>query len=177
MKVIRRQRSVVLIGMPGAGKSTVGILLAKELGLSFLDTDVEIQVQYQQSLQDILENRGYLALREIEEQVILGLRIDSTVIATGGSAVYGERAMDHLKDHAIVVFIDVPLPILSSRINNYDSRGIARQSGMSFQDLFEERSRLYKKCADIQVQGEFLVPADIVAQVIQMLSSSEGYSK
>ena len=165
------QQSIVLIGMPGAGKSTVGILLAKELGLDFVDTDIVIQVKLKMSLQHILEQRGYLELRKIEEQVILDLRLSSAVIATGGSAVYGSLAMNHLKSHASVIFIDVPLAVLYTRITNFDSRGIARRNDQSFEDLFEERHRLYCKYADIRIPGRDLPPAEIVSQIIHNLKA------
>jgi shikimate kinase len=143
--------SIVLIGMPGAGKSTVGILLAKELGMGFVDTDVAIQVREGQTLQEILNTSDYLKLRAIEEQVLLSENIDGKVVATGGSAVYSEAGMAHLKASATVVFLDVPLGELEKRISNFDSRGIARKPNQSFQSLFEERRELYNKYADISV--------------------------
>ena len=101
--------SVILIGMPGAGKSTLGILLAKELGLGFLDTDVAIQVKEKQTLQEILEQRGYLALRAVEEQVLLETDCHQQVVATGGSAVYSHNGMAYLKSCGPVVYLEVPL--------------------------------------------------------------------
>lgn len=143
--------SIVLIGMPGAGKSTVGILLAKELGMGFVDTDVVIQVREGQTLQEILDSSDYLNLRGIEEQVLLSEVIDGKVVATGGSAVYSEDGMARLKDSATVIFLDVPLQELEKRISNFDSRGIARKPNQSFKSLFEERRELYSKYADISV--------------------------
>ena len=143
--------SIVLIGMPGAGKSTVGILLAKELGMGFVDTDVAIQVREGLTLQEILDSSDYLKLRAIEEQVLLSEKIDGKVVATGGSAVYSEIGMARLKDCATVVFLDVPLQELENRISNFDSRGIARKPNQSFESLFEERRELYNRYADISV--------------------------
>ena len=143
--------TVVLIGMPGAGKSTIGILLAKELGLDFIDTDVNIQVREGQTLQNITDHQGYLALRSIEERVLLAEDIRGKVVSTGGSAVYSEAGMAHLKQDATVVFLDVPLAELEQRISNFNTRGIARRPDQSFEDLFEERSVLYKRYADIRI--------------------------
>jgi shikimate kinase len=143
--------SIVLIGMPGAGKSTLGILLAKELGMGFIDTDVAIQVRAGQTLQELLETSDYLNLRAIEEQVLLSEKIVGKVVATGGSAVYSEAGMARLKESAKVVFLDVPLQELEERISNFDSRGIARKPNQSFESLFDERRALYKKYADISV--------------------------
>jgi shikimate kinase len=150
-KINSEANSIVLIGMPGAGKSTVGILLAKELGMGFVDTDVAIQVRKGKTLQEILETSDYLNLRAIEEQVLLSEKIDGKVVATGGSAVYSEAGMARLKDCATVVFLDVPLQELEKRISNFDSRGIARKPNQSFESLFEERRELYKKYANISV--------------------------
>jgi len=157
--------------MPGAGKSTVGILLAKELGLDFVDTDVLIQVQKKQTLQQILEKHGYKQLRVIEEQAILGLAQGDRVVATGGSAVYGERAMNFLGTAATIVFIDVNLDVLRKRIHNYDSRGVARRPEQSFEDLFEERMGLYLKYADIILSGEHKTPSEIVDAIRGELAS------
>ena len=143
--------SIVLIGMPGAGKSTLGILLAKELGLDFVDTDVSIQVREGQTLQEILDGSDYLNLRAIEEQVLLTEQIAGKVVATGGSAVYSKAGMARLKKNAKMVFLDVPLEELEKRISNFDSRGIARKPQQSLESLYEERCKLYRKYADITV--------------------------
>jgi shikimate kinase len=147
----RKQNSVVLIGMPGAGKSTLGVLLAKALGMGFVDTDVAIQVREGRTLQEILNASDYMTLRAIEEQVLLSAHIDGKVVATGGSAVYSEAGMQRLKAHATVVFLDVPLEELKKRISNFDSRGIARKPKQSLESLYEERCTLYRAYADIRV--------------------------
>ena len=155
--------------MPGAGKSTIGVLLAKELGLNFVDTDVVIQVQQHETLQAILEREGYLRLREIEESTILAQNVSESVVATGGSAVYGNDAMAYLKSAARIVFIDVPLEVLERRITNYGSRGIARAPGQSFDTLFAERKHLYQSYADVTVQGGELSPGELVDRIIELL--------
>ncbi|OUS26828.1 shikimate kinase [Gammaproteobacteria bacterium 45_16_T64] len=163
------RQSVILIGMPGAGKSTLGILLAKELGLDFLDTDVAIQVREQRSLQDILDADGYLSLRNVEEQVLLATECHQKVIATGGSAVYSEKGMTYLKSCGPVVYLEVPLDELRRRIHNYETRGIARRPEQSFDDLFEERQRLYRQYADVTVDCDKLGPGEVISEVLAAL--------
>ncbi len=159
--------AVVLIGMPGAGKSTIGILLAKELGLDFIDTDVSIQVREGKTLQNISDEQGYLALRNIEEQVLVTENITGKVVSTGGSAVYSEAGMAHLKQNSVVVFLDVPLTELEQRISNFSTRGIARRPNQSFADLFEERSILYRRYADICVDCSNLPIDEVLQKVLQ----------
>lgn len=163
------RQSVILIGMPGAGKSTLGILLAKELGLDFLDTDVAIQVKEQQALQDILEERGYLELRAVEEAVLLETDCHQKVIATGGSAVYSDKGMAYLKSCGPVVYLEVPLEELRRRIHNYETRGIARRPDQSFAELFDERAALYRKYADITVTCDNHGPGEVIEQVMKAL--------
>ncbi len=143
--------SIVLIGMPGAGKSTLGVLLAKELGLDFIDTDVAIQVREGKSLQQILDEKDHLHLREVEESVLLEADIANKVIATGGSAVYSKPGMTRLKAAGSLVYLDVPLRELEKRIHNYHTRGIAKHPEQSFEALYDERTTLYEGYADITV--------------------------
>ena len=164
------RKSVILIGMPGAGKSTLGILLAKDLGLDFLDTDVAIQVKEENTLQEILEQRGYLALRAVEENVLLTTDCHGKVIATGGSAVYSDKGMAYLKSCGTVIYLDVPLGELRRRIHNYETRGIARRPDQSFASLFEERAVLYRKYADITAVCGDLEPGEMVVQVLEALN-------
>jgi shikimate kinase len=143
--------NVILIGMPGAGKSTIGVMLAKRMAKDFVDTDVLIQVVTGRSLQHILNENGYLGLRDVEEKVILSLDCDSHVIATGGSAAYSSRAMHHLSGQGTVVFLDVPFEVIEARVTDYGTRGIARREEQSFHDLYEERRPLYERYAEITV--------------------------
>jgi shikimate kinase len=165
----RPRRSVVLLGMPGAGKSTLGVQLAKELALDFIDTDVLIQVREGRSLQDILDASDYLTLRHLEEQVLLEIDPPRHVIATGGSAIYSEAGMRHLKSYGPAVFLDVELDELERRIHNYESRGIAMRRGQSFADLFAERRSLYQRHADLTLncngKNQRTVVAELIAQV------------
>lgn len=143
--------NITLIGMPGAGKSTVGIILAKIMSFGFIDTDVLIQINRQKSLQEIIDGSDYLNLREIEEEEILKINIGSHVIATGGSAVYSERAMSHLRSISNVVFLEVEFEEIRRRIHNFETRGIAKTETQTFLELFDERQALYKKHADLTI--------------------------
>ena len=141
--------NLTLIGMPGAGKSTVGIILAKNLSFGFIDTDVLIQINQQKSLQQILDESDHLNLRGIEEHEIMNLNIRSHVIATGGSAAYSTNAMSHLLNISKVIFLEVSFEEIERRIHNFKTRGIAKTEDQTFRDLYDERQSLYKKYADI----------------------------
>ncbi|HEY9118466.1 MAG TPA: shikimate kinase [Marinobacter sp.] len=152
MPATRTASNIVLIGMPGSGKSTVGVLLAKRLGLGFTDTDLLIQQEAGRTLQDIVDHDGYQALRRIEEQVLLKLEVRRQVISTGGSAVYSDAAMQHLKADADVVFLNIPLDVVLERIGDYGARGISRRPDQSLEELFTERLALYYAVADITIE-------------------------
>jgi shikimate kinase len=152
--------------MPGAGKSTVGLLLAKALARDFVDTDILIQSREGKALQDILREEGYLKLREIEEQVLLSANYTNHIIATGGSAVYSEAGMAHLRQIRPVVFLDVPLEVLEQRIHNMDTRGIARPSGQDFADTFAERRPLYQRYATFTIDCRDKSQEQIVEEII-----------
>lgn len=159
--------------MPGAGKSTVGLILAKLTSRDFIDTDVLIQISQGRLLQNIVDTEGHIALRRIEEKIILGLRCHHHVIATGGSAVYSPVAMEHLKSGGIVIFLDVDLLTLRSRIHDFDTRGLAKRPDQSFSDLFEERIILYRKYADITVDCVDLSQEDVCAQIIRRIETGK----
>ena len=144
-------QSLILIGMPGAGKSTLGLLLAKSLAKDFVDTDLLIQLEHRKTRQDILNEQGHLALREAEEKVLLKAQYPNHIIATGGSAVYSSAAMQHLKHFGPIIFLDTPLSILESRIHNMNTRGIARPANQTFADVYAERRPLYLQYADIVI--------------------------
>jgi len=156
--------------MPGAGKSTIGIILAKFLSRDFLDTDVLIQVTEGRSLQDIIDKDGYLALRAIEERVLLDLHCKNHIIATGGSAVYSNAAMEYLKQEGIVVFLDVDIAILKKRLQDIHSRGLVKRPEQSLDDLYAERLCLYKKYADITVLSSNLSQENICDAIIKQLN-------
>jgi len=168
LKIMTQMLSnLVLIGMPGSGKSTVGVILAKMTSRGFLDTDVLIQTSQQRTLQDIVDSDGHAMLREIEENVLLGLLIQNHVIATGGSAVYSDKAMSHLKSHGILIFLDVDLAALKSRICDFSTRGIAKRPGQSFAELFNERLVLYVKHADITIKCKGITQEQVCKKIIE----------
>jgi shikimate kinase len=167
----RTPSNLVLIGMPGSGKSTVGVILAKMTSRDFVDTDVLIQTSQQRTLQDIVDRDGYTALRKIEEELLVCLSTQNHVIATGGSAVYSDRAMAHLKSEGILLFLDVGFATLESRIRDFSSRGIARRPDQSLADVFEERFPLYRKHADIVIKCDGLTQEDVSARIIEEAGS------
>lgn len=163
------QDNLVLIGMPGAGKSTIGVLLAKRLRRDFLDTDILIQTREGKTLQDIVDGMGPARFRQIEEQLLSELRAMRSVIATGGSAVYSTRAMLNLGINGSIIYLDCPLALIEQRVNNHDTRGLAREPGQTLGDLYRERSPLYRKYADISVETGEEQPEQVVERVIQKL--------
>jgi shikimate kinase len=163
----RPDSNLVLIGMPGAGKSTVGVLLAKQTSRGFVDTDVLIQMSHGRKLQDIVDTDGHLVLRKIEENILLGLFLDNHVIATGGSAAYSAPAMNHLKSDGLIVFLDVDLTTLESRVHDFKTRGLAKLPGQSFADLFYERFSLYTKYADITIKCAGLTQESVCMKIIE----------
>lgn len=162
--------SVILVGMPGAGKSTIGLLLAKELAKDFIDTDLLIQLREGCTLQSILDDSDYLNLRRIEEQVLLEASFDHHIIATGGSAVYSDAGMQNLRRLGPVVYLDVELAELRARIHNYDNRGIARRPDQSFEDLFNERKALYQRYADITIDCGEQCQESVLQSLLSALS-------
>ena len=148
---LKPTQNIVLIGMPGAGKSTLGVLLAKAIGYDFVDTDLMIQRQAGMTLGRYLADRGYQALRQLEADVICTLDKVSTVIATGGSAVYSDAAVQHLRASGRVVYLQCALDILDQRIASMDERGIAAPSGQTLADVQAERIPLYEHYAEITV--------------------------
>jgi shikimate kinase len=143
--------NITLIGMPGAGKSTIGIVLAKQLAYGFIDTDVLIQINQQKSLQHIIDESDYLNLRRIEESEILKINIERHIISTGGSAVYSKNAMRHLKDISVIVYLKVGIEDIRNRIHNMATRGIAKAENQTFEDLFYERQELYIHYAETTI--------------------------
>lgn len=164
-------RNLIFVGMPGSGKSTVGVLVAKRLGLGFVDTDLLIQQTAGFTLQDIVNQKGYLALRQVEEQVLLGLDVQKHIISTGGSAVYSDAAMKHLKTGGLVVFLDISLKTVEARIGDYSLRGISKRPEQSLVELYEERSALYSRYADITIQGDTLNQEEVCEALIARLSA------
>ena len=161
--------NLVLIGMPGSGKSTIGVILAKRTSRDFVDTDVVIQSHEHRSLQDIVDSDGYMALREIEEKWVTSLNLEDTVIATGGSVVYSDKSMTHLARNGTIIFLNVTLEVLKMRISDYDQRGIARRPDQSFEELFEERSVLYRRYADITIACDTINQDQVCSAILDAL--------
>lgn len=146
--------NIILIGMPGAGKSTLGVVLAKILGYEFVDSDLLIQKQEKKKLHEIIEESGIDGFKEIENRVNASIEAEHTVIATGGSVVYCEDAMEHLRRIGKVVYLNVPLRILFRRLGNLEKRGVVLKNGQTLKDLYKERVPLYKKYADLVIDIE-----------------------
>jgi shikimate kinase len=144
-------KNVTLIGMPGSGKSTVGVLLSKALGYGFLDIDLVIQQQEGALLQDILDTRGLEAFLDAEERAVCSVQCDKHVVAPGGSAVCREKAALHLKSLGPVVYLRVPLEELNQRIQNLSTRGIAMEPGQTLADVMAYRAPLYQRYADLVI--------------------------
>lgn len=143
--------NIALIGMAGAGKSSVGTELADFLGLAFVDVDVLIEEDQGRPLQEVLNVMGLHGFRALEEKVLLTLDCENHVIATGGSAIYSDAGMEHLEKSAYLVLLDVALPVLEQRVGDFAERGLVKEGGQSFAQLFAERQPLYRKHADLIV--------------------------
>jgi shikimate kinase len=166
----RDRDNLVLVGMPGAGKSTVGVLLAKATGRDFIDTDVLIQAREDRSLQQLLDFLGRDAFIRLETRHLTALGVSRTVIATGGSAVYGAGAMQRLAAGGRVIYLRVPLEVLEQRIRNMGTRGIVKEPHQSLAEIFEERSPLYERWAGITVDCENLTADQVVDTILGALA-------
>lgn len=164
--------NISLIGMPGAGKSTIGPLLANALGLAFLDSDVLMEQQQQKKLQQILDQGGPALLQSLEEQTILALAGQGRVIATGGSVIYSQLAMRHLQNISTVVFLDLPLSVIRQRLGNFSNRGLVRPHNQDIEQLFAERLPLYRRYANITVACDRLAPEEITRQIVSLLGAN-----
>ncbi len=169
-----RKENIILIGMPASGKSSAGILLAKAMGLNFLDTDVVIQAQQGRLLQDLLDTDGMAAFLAIEKTTLLGLSPIATVIATGGSVVYSPEAMAHLARTGIVVYLETALDELTRRLGNMAERGVAIQPGMTIDELYAQRVTLYEQYADAVVNTAGLSVEQTVAQIVAAAEGCES---
>ncbi|WP_300667148.1 shikimate kinase [Desulfoluna sp.] len=167
-------KNVVLTGMPAAGKSTVGVILAKRLGLNFTDSDVYIQAREGRRLSEIIREEGMERFKALEESHLCGMEATATVIATGGSVIYGRRAMDHLATHGLVVYLHTPLSVLLERLSDLEARGVVIQPGMSVESLYHERHPLYMACAHLVIPTEGLTPSGVADVVHEALINREG---
>jgi len=162
------RRNLVLIGMPGVGKSTVGVLLAKATGRSFVDTDVWIQAGEGKSLPELLAREGRAGFLALEERHVLALEAERAVIATGGSVVYGERAMAKLRASGVLVHLGLPLGELEARLGNLSARGVVKDFDQGLAALYRERMPLYRKWADVELDTGGLSHEAVVARIREL---------
>ncbi len=165
------KKNIVLIGMPGVGKSTAGVILAKVMGFEFVDVDLVIQRREKRLLSQIIEEEGVDGFIEIENKVNASLFVEDSVISTGGSVVYGTKAMEHLSKIGVIVYIKLPFETLEQRLNDILGRGVILREGQTLKDLYEERVPLYEKYAHVTVDEAGLGIEQTVLGII------EGYNR
>ena len=164
-----KKKNVVLIGMPGAGKSTIGVILAKVLGKDFIDADLVIQKKEGRLLREIIEQEGPYGFLAVEERVNAGICPDAAVIATGGSVVYGQRAMEHLGRIGAIVYLKLSYPAVESRLRDIRGRGVVLRDGQTLLDLYQERAVLYERYADVTVEEDGLGVEETLEKTLQAL--------
>ena len=157
--------NIILIGMPGCGKSTVGVVLAKALGMDFIDSDLVIQKEMGAKLSQLIDQHGDAGFREIENRINAAMEAENSIIATGGSVVYGEDAMRHLKDIGTVVYLKLSYEAIEDRLGDLHARGVTIQPGWTLRDLYNERVPLYEQWADVTVDCEQLRLREVVAYI------------
>lgn len=162
------KKNVVLIGMPGAGKSTVGVVLAKKLGFRFVDSDLVIQEKCDKLLHELIEEHGVEGFWEIENQINGELQVEKAVIATGGSAIYGKTAMEHLSQIGLVVYLELSLSDIADRLGDLKERGVTLKEGQTLQGLYEERIPLYEKYAQLTISCEDKNIRQIVEEIAKV---------
>jgi shikimate kinase len=171
---MKDKKNIALIGMPAVGKSTVGVLLAKKMGLDFVDTDILIQAKEHKTLAQIIARHGMEQFLEIEKQHLMEIDCTGHVIATGGSVVYRPAAMRHLAGNCVVVYLAVDLDVLKTRLSDVITRGVAIAPGKSIDDLYGERVPLYEAYADLTVHCREMAPEQVAAAVIRSLPADMG---
>ena len=159
--------NIVLIGMPGAGKSTVGVVLAKVVGHKFVDSDLVIQEQKGKLLHELITEHGLDGFLEIENQTNASLDMTKAVIATGGSVIYGNEAMEHLREIGLVVYLKLSLESITDRLGDLQQRGVALKEGFGLKELYEERIPLYEKYADVVIDCEDKTIRQITEEIAQ----------
>ena len=157
--------NITLIGMPASGKSTIGVLLAKRLGYSFVDVDIVIQEKEERLLKEIIEAEGMDGFLKVEERINRELDVKRSVIAPGGSVIYGESAMEHLKAISTVVYLELDYQEVRIRLGDLKDRGVALKEGMTLEDMYRERVPLYEKYADITIDESHKTPGQVVDEL------------
>ena len=161
--------NIVLIGMPSCGKSTIGVVLAKVLGYRFVDSDLVIQERTGKLLSEIIEEEGLEAFNQIENEINASLDYHKAIIATGGSVIYGKKAMEHLRSIGKIVYIKLPFETLKERIGDLNARGVSIKEGQSFRQLYEERKPLYEQYADVTISADGLSIREVVSRLKEQL--------
>ena len=167
-------KNIVLIGMPASGKSTIGVLLAKEIGYNFVDLDIVIQTGEKKTLSEIIAEKGMASFLKTEENYLVQVNCFKFVIAPGGSAVYSEKGMQHLSQQSITIYLQLSLKYLEKRLLSLDERGVIREAGQGVKELFNERKHLYEKHADLTIDCDSLTPDQIVSELIKELSNQKN---
>ncbi len=162
--------NVILIGMPACGKSITGVVLAKTMRKSFIDTDLLIQEKEERPLQEIINESGNDYFRKVEEEVLCSVDTSNSVISTGGSAIYYDTAMKHLKEQGTIVYLKVSLETIEARLNNIKTRGVTMEKGATIASLYEERIPLYEKYADIIIDADGFEVEDTVEAIINSVN-------
>ncbi len=167
------KNNIILIGMPGVGKSTIGVILAKEIGYSFVDSDLLIQEREGRLLKTIIEEEGLTGFLEIENEINQGIGGSRQVVATGGSVIYGREAMEHFHNTGLVIYLYCPYEVLAKRLKDLKGRGVVLREGQTLLDLYQERTPLYKKYAHLTVEeGEGSIE-DTLAKVLEILRENQ----
>ena len=164
-----KKENVTLVGMPGSGKSTVGVILAKALGYEFIDTDLLIQKQEGRLLRKIIAEEGLDRFIEIENRVNAGVECQRSVVAPGGSVIYGQKAMEHLKEISTIVYLKLSYETVAGRVLDTAKRGVVLREGQTLKDLYEERCPLYEKYADITVDAEQETAGAVMTMILDSL--------
>ena len=176
METMQGKKNIVLIGMPGAGKSTVGVVLAKRLGYRFLDSDLVIQQREGMTLERIIEKHGDAGFIQIENEVNCSISPHHTVIATGGSAVYGKEAMEHFKDIGTVVYLELPPESLEERLGSLKERGVVSNGKTTVEEIYADRAALYKKYADITLNEQGKQIRETVEMLYDIIMNKDQYN-
>ena len=170
----QKDRNFTLIGMPASGKSTVGVLLAKRLGYSFVDVDIVIQEREKRLLKEIIAQEGTDGFMAVENRVNASLEVDHSVIAPGGSVIYGREAMEHLKEISTIVYLKLNYEDVERRLGNLVDRGVVLKDGMTLLDLYNERGPYYEKYADITVDETGQTAGETVDYLRRMIEERLG---
>lgn len=166
-------KNIILIGMPGSGKSTIGVVLAKKLGYRFIDSDLIIQEKYDKTLERLIEENGETGFIHIENEVNCSIDVKKTVIATGGSAVYGTEAMEHFRNIGTIIYLEVSYEQLEERLGSLHERGVVSNGKTTIEEIYEDRKNLYKKYADITVFLDKKLLRESVEEIYDLVANKD----